>query len=68
MKVYGKKVLYPPDGHCSRCDWHMSDTEPAKLRREVRKHVTQTGHSVWIDWNTATRYDAYPDTPDSLKD
>jgi hypothetical protein len=63
MRVYATRVLYAPTSHCSRCDWHMTDVVPAKLRREVRKHVRKTGHTVWVDTNTAYRYEAYPDPP-----
>jgi hypothetical protein len=55
--IVATKILYPPTAHCSRCDWHLEDVDASKMRRETRKHVAKTAHSVWIDWNTTSRYD-----------
>ena len=61
MKVYGYRQLAAPTVTCSRCDFYMADADMAKARRQARKHVTETGHMVWVDWNTSTRYEAVPD-------
>jgi hypothetical protein len=60
MKVYGYRQLAPPTVSCSRCDFHLEDAQMPKARREARKHVAKTGHMVWVDWNTSTRYEAVP--------
>lgn len=59
-QVWATRVLYPPTAHCYYCDWCLEDVDPGKMRREVRKHCAKTAHTVWIDWNTASRYDYTP--------
>jgi hypothetical protein len=58
MKVISHRQLAAPTVTCSRCDFYLTDADMSKARREARKHVKATGHTVWVDWNTSTSYEA----------
>lgn len=51
------KISYQPISHCSICDWCIEITDHRRMAREARKHCSETGHTVWIDWYTTSRYD-----------
>lgn len=60
-KVVASRLSYQPVAHCSICAWDLEDVDPRKMSREARKHCAGTGHAVWIDWNTSSKYELKTD-------
>lgn len=45
---------------CQDCDFSNADhADRERLRRQVRKHVVETGHTVTIEAGSATHYALY---------
>ena len=46
--------------HCYDCDWHEEDYRNLrKLRREINKHIKETGHTVAMEKGVVIVY--HPD-------
>jgi hypothetical protein len=55
--VTSSSTRYPPYADCNSCDFYLGDGGSVKVRREARKHVTETGHMVWVTVEDVTRYE-----------
>lgn len=59
MKVKSTRIsTYHYIGTCSECGWEVQSTgsDIDKCRRQVIKHVNDTGHDVNVERGSATRY------------
>jgi hypothetical protein len=55
--VTSSSTRYPPYADCNSCNFYLGDGGSVKVRREARKHVTETGHMVWVTVEDVTRYE-----------
>lgn len=42
------------------CDWTCDEYDANKMRKQIRKHIKETGHIVFLDKSVITRYEWKP--------